>query len=50
MPCVSTAVKLGFVEDGIVLDKVGEDRHTCYTLPGMKRFEEGTRIGFCGEE
>ena len=26
------------------------ERHACYMLLGMKRFEEGTRISFFGEE
>ena len=42
-------MKLGFVENGVVFDAEKGDRHACYMLPGMKRFEEGTRISFFGE-
>jgi hypothetical protein len=50
IPSVRTAVKLGFVENGVVFDAEKGDRHACYMLPGMKRFEDGTRISFFGEK
>jgi RimJ/RimL family protein N-acetyltransferase len=50
IPSVRTAAKLGFVENGVIFDADKGVRHACYMLPGMKRFEEGTRISFFGEE
>jgi RimJ/RimL family protein N-acetyltransferase len=50
IPSVRTAAKLGFVENGVVLDMEKGERHICYMLPGMKRFEEGTRISFFGDD
>jgi Acetyltransferase (GNAT) domain len=49
-PSVRTAAKLGFVENGVVFDKETGDRHACYMLPGMKKFEERTTVSFFGDE
>jgi hypothetical protein len=43
-------VKLGFVENCVVFDAEKGDRHACYILPGIKRFEERTKISFFGEK
>jgi hypothetical protein len=50
IPSVRTAVKLRFVENGVAFDAEKGDRHACYILPGMKRFEERTRISFFEEK
>jgi len=50
IPSVRTAAKLGFVENGLVVDMADGSRHAVYTLPGMKKFEEGTKISFWGED
>lgn len=49
IPSLRTAAKLGFVENGFAVSTEKGERHAVYTLPGMKRFEEGTELSFFGE-
>ena len=47
---VRTAQKIGFIKNGYIecLEEPGV-KNVVYTLPGMKAFEEGTRISILGE-
>ena len=52
MASLRTAQKIGFIENGyaVMKDETHESRTVVYTLPSMKRFEEGTRFSFWGDD